>query len=205
MVKSMLYELNRRGFSLGNELLDLIVSGFIAAFGLAGIGLVYLFYNPTSFYSGVVVGAVVGLIIHELAHRESARGFGCYARYSIYPLGIVITLVSGLLRSLGFWFAFIMTGYVLTYCPFGGDRASGWISLWGPASNIVLSLIGFLASFFAPCCGLLFKGFGEMNAWLAFFNLLPFYPLDGSKVFRFNPVLWLLMIVVSGFLVFYVS
>ncbi|TET00912.1 MAG: site-2 protease family protein, partial [Hadesarchaea archaeon] len=29
-----------------------------------------------------------------------------------------------------------------------------------------------------------------INLWLAFFNLLPFPPLDGEKVFLWSPAAW---------------
>ena len=34
----------------------------------------------------------------------------------------------------------------------------------------------------------------KVNAGLAFFNMLPIPPLDGSKVVTWNPVAWLLVI-----------
>jgi Zn-dependent protease len=33
------------------------------------------------------------------------------------------------------------------------------------------------------------RGF-SLNLWLAAFNLLPFGPMDGAKVFKWNPLVW---------------
>ncbi len=187
--------------------MDLLVAGIVAAFGLAGTGLVMILYNPLSYYSGVVLGAVLGLMLHEYAHKTSGLRVGCYSRFVLYPLGLALTLVFGILRSLGFWFALIMPGYVLTKCYYGvGPREAVRIASSGPLTNIVLAVIGVsvLYATSPACCFSFIAGFSEMNAWLAFFNLLPFDPLDGAKIFRYAPLQWLVMIVVAA-LLFYAS
>lgn len=188
-----------------SEVVELVVAGIVAAFGLAGIGVVEIVMAPLSYYGGIVVGAIMGLLLHEVGHRESARRIGCFARFTLYPLGLLLTIIFGVLRSFGFWFSLIITGYVATQCPYyGRSRVEGWISLWGPLTNILLSLVFLvLIPHVASCCLSFSIGFGEINAWLAFFNLLPFYPLDGSKLLRSYPAVWAILIVVSGYLVFF--
>jgi Zn-dependent protease len=36
----------------------------------------------------------------------------------------------------------------------------------------------------------LLRQVASVNAFLAVFNLIPFYPLDGEKVNSWNPLLW---------------
>jgi len=69
-----------------------------------------------------------------------------------------------------------------------------WVALAGPAVNIVLSAIGFVATEFAIHSSLsynvelFFIAFGLCNLVLAVFNLLPIPPLDGSAIIeRFIP------------------
>ncbi|MEM3983774.1 MAG: hypothetical protein QW630_04545 [Sulfolobales archaeon] len=38
----------------------------------------------------------------------------------------------------------------------------------------------------------------RINAWIAFFNLLPLPPLDGSKIFRRSLIEWLVIFVTSA-------
>ncbi|MCD6434530.1 MAG: site-2 protease family protein, partial [Candidatus Diapherotrites archaeon] len=42
-----------------------------------------------------------------------------------------------------------------------------------------------------------------INFFLAFFNLLPVPPLDGSKVIVWNKFVWLITIAVAGFASFF--
>jgi len=45
---------------------------------------------------------------------------------------------------------------------------------------------------------LLFTLGAYINTWLALFNLIPFGPLDGAKIFRWNKGLWLVAIAGAG-------
>ena len=42
----------------------------------------------------------------------------------------------------------------------------------------------------------------SVNAFLALFNLLPIAVFDGKKVFDWNPIIWVVMIGISGYLVY---
>ena len=77
-----------------------------------------------------------------------------------------------------------------------------WVALAGPASNILLYFLGliglgilvhvanFPVDFNSPVFRLI-TTFLFLNLLLAFFNLLPFHPLDGGKILqRFIPFHW---------------
>ncbi len=156
----------------------------------------------TSVYSYYIVGVVVGMVLHELMHRNVARRYGLRSRYVVSPLGLLITLLTTPLP-----FKIIAPGYTSVYSygfvsPITERRGFMASVIAGPSINIVLSLAAAVAA--APLAltrhGLMAQwllGFSWVNAYLAFFNLLPIPPLDGSKIFRFSVVMWGVMFAVS--------
>ncbi|MEM5853224.1 MAG: site-2 protease family protein [Candidatus Aenigmatarchaeota archaeon] len=178
-------------FFTKEEIRDLVISTLV-------ISTIFSFHNFQHFpvYLAVVVMAFV---FHELAHKFVAIKFNCAAFYKMWPPGLLF----------GFLFMFfgvkiIAPGaVVIRPYKFGrwGFRVSrltvpeiGLISLSGPLVNL------FFAILFYPFKSLSF--FSEVNAWLAFFNLLPIPPLDGSKIIQWKPWLWIFVTIISFILVF---
>ena len=147
-----------------------------------------------------IIIVIVAFFLHEIAHRTVARRFGCIAFYKMWPAGTFFGLF---LMLIGI--KFVAPGAVVIYpYQFGrwGYRTkrltapeSGLISLSGPATNLFFAII---FSFFG---GWFFQQLTFVNAWLAFFNLLPFPPLDGSKVLQWRIWIWGLLIAISGLMV----
>jgi Zn-dependent protease len=71
----------------------------------------------------------------------------------------------------------------------------GKISLAGPVTNIIVGLAALLLIFAYPLD--LFLTLAEISFFLAFFNLLPIFPLDGSKVMTWNTKIWLTAFAIS--------
>ena len=96
--------------------------------------------------------------------------------------------------------------FVYAYQIFGRPnlKESGKISAAGPATNITLGIIftvillissGYVKyiSFFLV----------YVNSFLAFFNLLPFGPMDGLKIFRWRKEIWIILCMLSiSFLIY---
>jgi len=128
-----------------------------------------------------------GFVLHELSHKFIAQRYGYWAEFRMWPLGLVLALVTGLI---GFIFAAPGATYI------SGTNISrdenGKISLAGPLTNVGVAVIFLPVWLFSNTAFLFFLGFEGMyiNLFLALFNLLPIMPLDGAKVFRWGKVKW---------------
>ena len=184
------------------ELKDLAISALLLAlaFGIALSGGYRAFFAPRSLLIISLISVVavsLGFVLHEMGHRFVARRFGCFAEYTMWPAGLILALVCSL-----FGFIFAAPGAVMIY-----PRADTWgratltrekiglVSIAGPAMNICLAVIFILLNVAYPM--LLFSLGARINTWLAIFNLIPFRPLDGAKILRWNKGAWLAAIAVG--------
>jgi Zn-dependent protease len=178
--------------------LDIVIlfSGHdLAAGGLSRGG----FYGITSTIVAVSAGAAfTGFVAHELAHKIAAQRRGFWAEFRLSPFGLLLSLVTA---TFGFLFAAPGATMVGGINP-ADVRSWGRTSLAGPMSNAV-----FAAAFYAGAVGTFLVGssiagwllvLAFINAWFGAFNLIPFGPLDGAKVFRWDRVVWVFAIVGTG-------
>lgn len=185
------------------EFRDLVISALVLAlaFGIALSGGFRAFLQPAilAVYIGMAVVAVsLGFVFHELGHRLVARRFGYFAEYVMWPTGLMVALGFSL-----FGFIFAAPGAVMIY-PRGtawgmttsSNQKVGLIALTGPVTNIGLGVVFLALDAIQPA--LLFTLGALVNTWLALFNLIPFGPLDGAKIFRWNKGIWLTSIAVAG-------
>ncbi|HEX75509.1 MAG TPA: site-2 protease family protein [Dehalococcoidia bacterium] len=178
------------------ELKDLVISALILAlaFGIALSGGFRAFFEPGRLiivFLMAIVGVSLGFVLHEMGHRFVARRFGCFAEYAMWRAGLIIALVCSLVG-----FVFAAPGAVVIH-----PRADVWgratltrentglISLAGPAMNMCLAVVFILLNMAYPT--LLFSLGARINTWLAIFNLIPFGPLDGAKILRWDKRAWL--------------
>ncbi len=141
----------------------------------------------------VSVGSGVGL--HEIMHKVTANRYGHWAefRYSLRGLGMAF-----LFALLGFLFGAPGATYIAGMVT---PEQNGKISAAGPLTNIVLGVAFFtllillmpLAEtvFLAFLAYLLFEIAASVNLILAGFNMIPFMPLDGAKVWQWSKAVWI--------------
>ena len=185
------------------ELKDLIISALVlaVAFGIALSGGYRAFQrlDILILVIGISLVAVsLSFVFHELAHRLIARRFGYFAEYAMWGKGLLIALGCSF-----FGFIFAAPGAVMIHprtSVWGtvdwSQRKIGLISLAGPATNIALAVIFQVLDFSRPA--LLFTLGAQINTWLALFNLIPFGPLDGAKILKWNKIVWIISIAVAG-------
>jgi Zn-dependent protease/CBS domain-containing protein len=118
----------------------------------------------------------VVLLLHELAHSIVAKSRGLRVRaITLFALGGVSQIESEAADAKSeFWIAIVgpLTSLLIGLLLVGGVRLSGGFRGAEPANPIVAVALWL----------------GYINIALAFFNMIPGYPLDGGRVLR--AVLW---------------
>ncbi|KKS64774.1 MAG: Peptidase M50 [Parcubacteria group bacterium GW2011_GWB1_42_6] len=139
---------------------------------------------------------VLSAIIHEYAHAWAAAREGDltakYAgRLTLNPLAHIdlwgtVILPLFLLLFFGVFFGYAKPVPINPYNFRDQKRGIIWVSLAGVAANLAVAVvIGLIIRFYPD-----FYAVGALasivlvNIWLLLFNLLPFPPLDGSKLFE---------------------
>lgn len=197
------------------ELVDLLLSLVALTIGFAILGERRMPSGEVLFVSAIGTGT--GFLLHELAHKFVAQRYGYWAEYRANRPGLILIIV---MAYLGFILAapgavMIYKAHPrpedaywagLSSAPTGTQAMPGqseleaerkeelWISLAGPLTNIILALLSFaLIISGAATNGLWLRALNFalfINLVLAAFNLLPFGPLDGAKVWRSSHIVW---------------
>lgn len=148
----------------------------------------------------VAIGVGSGFLLHELAHKFTAQRYGYFAEYEASPIGLMLAIVLRVLTGI----VFAAPGAVMIYGKRVPGSQSEWdsnqnskefayISVSGVVVNLILAVSFFLASLYVTPYSLIYRILTTgafINVVLAGFNMIPVGPLDGAKVWRYNPVLW---------------
>jgi Zn-dependent protease len=153
----------------------------------------------------------IGFILHEMAHKFTAIRYGYWAEFhkdnSMLLIAVVLASLVG--------FVFAAPGATVIYTnPYEGRgltrEENGKISAAGPATNLLLCIpfaaLYVLGGGLSAAGGSLLAVVGlagiQINAMIAAFNMLPFGPLDGRKIWDWNiPAFTLLIAASFGLLV----
>ncbi len=212
------------GINLGRDEIAQITICVISisfAFALVFAGVQGMVGHPLEFLVFIVPLLVTvgsGFILHEMSHKLVAMYYGAQARFRMWIQGLVVMLVGAVFGVL-----FAAPGAVYIYSNNINKRQNGIISLAGPMLNVILAGVFIGLQFLAPISqfysflvpiGTDFAGYGmsngvlqvwwfgaAMNIVLALFNMIPAFPLDGSKVFAWSKLIWLAFVL----LLFYIG
>lgn len=133
--------------------------------------------------SGLTVG--IGFLLHELAHKFVAQRYRCWAEFHADDKMLIFAIISAFL---GFIFAAPGAVYIRGHVNL---RQNGIIAAAGPITNLLLVVVFFFLIPFNAAIG----GYGALiNSWLALFNMIPIWQLDGAKVWRWNKVVFVILI-----------
>ena len=175
------------------EIRDLIKAWIAISIAFA-IALNNPFDNPLNlFFQNLLISAIAvgfGFLLHELAHKVVAQRYGCWAEFRSWDLMLLVAIA---ISFTGFIFA--APGAVFISGLVGIPR-NGRISVAGPITNLVLAIF-FLILLIVSSNSLVISiaQYGiSVNTWLAIFNMLPFGPLDGKKVFLWNKTVYFIVL-----------
>lgn len=174
-----------------NENIELLKmwAGTTLAFAIVQTGASNLL--SSRFFVNLVVAAVVAgvaFVLHELAHRVVARGYGAEAHFIANDRWLLLSI------AISFLGLFIAAPGAVWHRGLLTIRQSGIIALAGPVTNLVLSVLFLLLLFPVvllrpPFVDLLvticYVGF-RFNAWIGLFNMIPAGPFDGAKVLAWD-------------------
>ena len=166
-------------------------------------GVSFLFGNSFNLLGLAVASAIfsLGFILHELAHKYVAQGYGLWAEFRLNMTGLLLTAIS-IVSPI----KFIAPGAVMI-SGFADKGRIGRTAFAGPLVNVIIT-VGLLillpvlraSSLYLP---VLFGA--EINAFLALFNLIPFAVFDGRKIYYWNRRYWATMFLVSLALTIYTN
>jgi Zn-dependent protease len=182
------------------------------AFGIAFSGGMDAFNDIYTLMENIrvaFIAVVFGFAFHELAHRFFAKKYGFAAEYYMSPIGLGIAV----LVSFSGWIL-AAPGAVRVYGSPSNEITEdkyqaimGKISLAGPLTNLIIAILFFIVGISAAFLGLFADdnslfwkiiSFGvEINAWLAIFNMIPIWNIDGKDVFKWNKIIWLAVMLAS--------
>lgn len=171
-----------------NEILSILVSVITISIAFA-----IVWTRSTNFdaaflsTTGMIILTVgLGFVLHELAHKYVAIRYGAYARYQTWTLGLLLAVIMAF--AVGFVFA--APGAVYVYGNHITREQNGKISLAGPLTNLVLGFLFIGLGLALPAAREIATLGSTVNFFLGAFNLLPIFPMDGSKVFAWNKAIW---------------
>lgn len=148
------------------------------------------------------LGIVTAFFVHELLHKFMAQKYGLWSEFRMYPRGLLLSLFFAVFTP----FVFAAPGAVM----FRGETRNfetGRIAAAGPSANIMIAGITYVLYrfvFFEMSLGKILGFICLVNALLGTFNLLPFGPLDGVKVIRWNGIVWSILLVISIILLVFI-
>jgi Zn-dependent protease len=155
------------------------------------------------FFAISLVTVGIGFVLHEMSHKFSAIRFGYWAEFQKNTQMLLIAVVLAALAGI----VFAAPGATMIYGGPPSREQNGKISVAGPLTNLLLCIpfgLIYFGGAMGPLglIGLIIGTVGfQVNAMIAFFNMLPVSVLDGRKILSWSkPVFAVMFLVTLGVL-----
>jgi hypothetical protein len=165
------------------------VFAVMAAAFVLGAAISWTYAGPTDEFLWLLgVNFIICLMAglsHEAVHRIAGKLLGIKSEYTFWFSGAFLTIVTALLGN-----AFGLQGMLVDEIKEGTDRRKiGLMKLSGSVFSFGLMVL-------AAACNLLYPSFlfqmvGGISGMVAMADILPFKPMDGYEIRRWNFLFWL--------------
>jgi len=137
---------------------------------------------------------LTGFFLHEIAHKISANHYGFPAAFSYNKRTLVFLSIFSVIVG----FLIIAPGAVYIYGR-PNRKENGIISAAGPGTNMVVgytvAIISIPIMMFSNFLGDGLFLVGLLNLFIGAFNMIPIMPFDGSKIWKWNKAVYIIMLV----------
>ena len=161
-------------------------------------------FNLLDWFSNLIIVLIivaVSFLAHITIQKIQALEWGFKLEYKLWWYGLIIALAAAFFSRGKIWllipggiFLHIMPVHRLGWFRYRTNMmVNGVVALLGPLTNVALALICRGLLIFMPGNTVLYNGI-FVNLWMAVFTMLPIPPLDGSRVFFFSRLNYVLIV-----------
>ncbi|MGB5909996.1 MAG: hypothetical protein WBH31_02250 [Promethearchaeia archaeon] len=172
--------------------------GMISFYKIIFTGYIWALFMLAGFYA-------TAFLFHELGHRQVAVHFGLQTKFRLLTFGMILT---GVTLAMGLFSLVTLSdplpGLALpgAVVVLGLDKVSkktGLCKAAGPIVNLIYGSILFVISFLIPTSYYPLNYFIGVAAYFNFmlgaFNMLPFGILDGQNIWKWNKIVYFLLMI----------
>ncbi len=197
---------NPQVLTTGRESVDLMGAMLMIAF-VFGFQPILTGSRTINYVILLVLVISPAFILHEMGHKYAAIYYKKYARFTLIRQMFFITFLVGLIG-----FGIVAPGATMIIGN-STKRESGIFAAAGPAVNFVLAVLSYMTILLTPDAFLSFFQMGLheilwlsifINSLLGLFNLIPFGMLDGKKITAWSNEVWILLVILNGYM-FYIA
>ncbi|MDH5402152.1 MAG: AN1-type zinc finger domain-containing protein [Candidatus Heimdallarchaeota archaeon] len=199
---NILFMGGQKGWTTNKLYQDLIIGGIILGFvATLRVGLNNIILN---LIISILIGSI-GLMLINWARQKIGYKFGVNSYFFLWPLGIVITILTTLLDAFTN-FGFTLMAFGLFYTVGQNTEGEGKMGLITYITSISLFLLGkiiFELNFIDEIIRIPMHSILTLFLWLAIFSLFPWQGMDGRKIYDWNKsIYWTCLVIVLFFFFF---